>query len=113
MIKKLTIILFFLLFVLVSLGCSGSGFEPTLVPTMTSQIIPTPMNDPNKVAELVEELLSELEEPTPVSEAEDSSDDSEPATEVDYCIECHINQQMLIDTAKPEEAVISENEGEG
>jgi hypothetical protein len=30
-----------------------------------------------------------------------------------YCLDCHIDQQMLIDTAKPEEVVISENEGEG
>ena len=113
MIKKVTITLFFLLFVLVSLGCSGSGLEPTLLPTMTSQIIPTPMNDPDEVADLVEELLSEQEEPAPVSEVEESSDDNEPAIVVDYCIECHINQQMLIDTAKLEEEVISENEGEG
>lgn len=32
---------------------------------------------------------------------------------VDYCLDCHTNKEMLIDTADPEEEVISENEGEG
>ena len=32
---------------------------------------------------------------------------------VDYCLDCHTNKDMLIDTADPEEEVISENEGEG
>jgi hypothetical protein len=38
-----------------------------------------------------------------------------PTTEqkIDYCLECHTDQQMLIDTAKPEAVVVSENEGEG
>jgi len=31
---------------------------------------------------------------------------------LDYCLECHSDQQMLIDTAKPQEEVVSENEGE-
>jgi PBP1b-binding outer membrane lipoprotein LpoB len=30
-----------------------------------------------------------------------------------YCVDCHTDQQALIDTAKPEEEVISENEGAG
>jgi len=33
--------------------------------------------------------------------------------EVDQCVSCHTKKQMLIDTAKPEEEVISENEGAG
>lgn len=37
--------------------------------------------------------------------------DSEPAS--DECILCHIEKQLLIDTAKPEEEVIAENEGAG
>jgi hypothetical protein len=32
---------------------------------------------------------------------------------VSECLVCHIDKQMLIDTAKPEEEVESENEGEG
>jgi len=39
----------------------------------------------------------------------------EPVQEeqVDYCTSCHTDQQMLIDTAKPEEEVINENKGKG
>lgn len=39
-----------------------------------------------------------------------------PAAEsesVDECLRCHTDKEMLIATAKPEEVVISENEGEG
>jgi PBP1b-binding outer membrane lipoprotein LpoB len=32
---------------------------------------------------------------------------------IDYCTDCHTNKQKLIDTAKPEEEVINENQGEG
>jgi len=32
---------------------------------------------------------------------------------VDECLACHIDKEMLIATADPEEEVISENEGEG
>jgi outer membrane biosynthesis protein TonB len=32
---------------------------------------------------------------------------------VDECLSCHIDKEMLIATADPEEEVISENEGEG
>ena len=39
---------------------------------------------------------------------------SEPTPEVvDECLNCHIDKQRLIDTAKQEEVVVSENEGEG
>jgi hypothetical protein len=31
----------------------------------------------------------------------------------DYCLDCHSDQDLLIDTAKPEEVVVSENSGEG
>ncbi len=31
----------------------------------------------------------------------------------DNCLDCHTNKDLLIQTADPEEEVISENEGEG
>ena len=30
-----------------------------------------------------------------------------------YCLDCHTDQKSLIDTAKPEEPVVEESEGEG
>ena len=32
---------------------------------------------------------------------------------IDNCLDCHTNKDLLIQTADPEEEVISENEGEG
>jgi uncharacterized lipoprotein YajG len=32
---------------------------------------------------------------------------------IDNCLDCHTSKELLIDTADPEEEVISENEGEG
>ena len=37
---------------------------------------------------------------------------SEPV-EVNYCLDCHTDKDELISTAKTEEVVVSENEGEG
>lgn len=33
--------------------------------------------------------------------------------EVDQCLSCHQDKEMLIDTAKLEEEIVSENSGEG
>lgn len=35
------------------------------------------------------------------------------STSSNHCLECHADQQMLVDTAAPIEVVESENEGEG
>lgn len=37
----------------------------------------------------------------------------ETAVPVDNCLDCHTNKDLLIQTADPEEEVITENEGEG
>lgn len=54
--------------------------------------------------------------PTAAPGAESSEDAAaEPLSSdaVDECLTCHIDKEMLIDTAKPEEEVIVESEGEG
>jgi hypothetical protein len=59
--------------------------------------------------------------PTPVAESPTTPPTENPTVEeaavtedtVDECLECHRDQQLLIDTADPEEEVISENEGAG
>ncbi|MCB2179842.1 hypothetical protein KQH54_01825 [bacterium] len=38
---------------------------------------------------------------------------TETPEEVNECLNCHSDKQALIDTAKPEEEVVSENEGAG
>jgi hypothetical protein len=55
-----------------------------------------------------------LETATAVSPTEEPLADSaaEPVP-VDNCLDCHTNKDLLIQTADPEEEVISENEGEG
>jgi len=67
-----------------------------------------------------DELPTEPPEPTEIPTAEPTEEDSEPTEELaaasddfDYCVECYVDQQMLIDTAAPVEEVESENEGAG
>ncbi|MBK8900423.1 MAG: hypothetical protein IPM53_04505 [Anaerolineaceae bacterium] len=59
--------------------------EPVVVETVTA------------VSPTAEPLTEPTEEPAPV----------------DNCLDCHTNKDLLIQTADPEEEVISENEGEG
>ena len=62
-----------------------ADIEPLLVETATA------------VSPTEEPILELTEEPAPV----------------DNCLDCHTNKDLLIQTADPEEEVISENEGEG
>ena len=75
-----------LLFMSVS-GCTGT----TPVPATPTE---EPVEEENAPAP---EVVSVIEEPA----------------EPDHCLECHTDKERLIDTAKPEEVVVSENEGEG
>jgi len=45
--------------------------------------------------------------------AEDPATLPEEELAPDECLNCHIDKELLIQTANPEEVVISENEGEG
>jgi hypothetical protein len=72
------------------------------------------MNDPDEVAASLT-AMPEEEAVDPTEEATDPEPTEEVAAEpqVDNCVECHTDQQTLIDTADPVEEVASENEGEG
>ena len=84
-VRFLFTLLLTLLFMSLS-GCTGATPAPA-----------TPTDEP------IEEESAPVEEVATVSEP----------VEVNNCLECHTDKDSLIDTAKPEEVVVSENEGEG
>lgn len=68
-------------------------------------------DETTQVANAEPELLETVTAVSPTEEAP-----AEPTIEplpIDNCLDCHTNKDLLIQTADPEEEVISENEGEG
>lgn len=55
----------------------------------------------------------QVETVTAVSPTEEPAELAAEPVPVDNCLDCHTNKDLLIQTADPEEEVISENEGEG
>lgn len=95
------------LFILVGCSQNSAEVDPTAV-SVVEEETETPVSEATETIEAVQE-----EE---INTTEDESAEEEMAVvpeEPNYCLECHTDQQMLIDTAKPEEVVISESEGEG
>jgi hypothetical protein len=83
-------------------------------PTVTDYAYPAPMNDPAAVAASLTEVPEEGEadnKDEPVEPEPTEAITAEP--QVDNCVECHTDQQTLIDTSDPVAEVASENEGEG
>ena len=116
--KSWRILLILMIIVMFGLaGCRGSAPDPTSEPVLETQIVPKPINDPSVVARFVEQLesgetaldVAEVEEVVSTNEVENI----EPASQVNYCLECHIDKDKLINTTSVEEEVVSENEGEG
>ena len=110
-----TIFLFVVLLLLFSLVGCGSEPTPVAEPSAETHVYPPPMNDPEEVAA----SLTAVPEEEATAPTEEDAPDSEPTEvvaaepEVDNCVECHTDQQTLIDTADPVAEVESENEGEG
>jgi len=102
-----------LILALLLVGCAEQA-TPEAKPTATEYAYPAPLNDPAEVAASLTAI--------PEEEAAGANEESvEPETteaiaaepQVDNCIECHTDQQTLIDTVDPVAEVASENEGEG
>jgi hypothetical protein len=108
--KYFTMILVCLMLLLMALGlgaCSNRS-EPSEIPTEME------ITEDNSVviSETTDDMVLEV-----IASSENPTQDGDMAAVVpeveNYCIDCHTNQQTLIDTAKPEGEVASENEGEG
>jgi uncharacterized protein YcfL len=93
-----------LLAVLILGGCSTDANQPA--PTVDANRVAFSENESNPA------LDADVSMDT-VSDEDTSPDVVVAPEEENYCIECHTDQQALIDTAKPEEPVAKENEGEG
>ncbi len=95
--------LLILLLVLLVVGCSQVA-EP-------AQVI-APTENPEETLVSPNANLTESVEPTATSEVVllEPTPTEVPA---DECLNCHTDKQRLIDTAKPEEEVVSESSGEG
>ena len=111
---KLILALAVLLLALVLTRC-GEQVMPEADPTATAYAYPPPMNDPDEVAASLTAIPEEEETAAPTEEAPETEPTEAVAEEpaVDNCVECHTDQQALVDTANPVEEVTSENEGEG
>lgn len=109
MYRKFTIILAGLLVLVFLVGCGQQTPQSTEIePTETLTVQPVePTSIPTTVPT---EEATELTDDTPVDEVADSSSGDIPD---DECLNCHMDKQRLIDTAKPEEEVVSESSGEG
>ena len=111
-----TIFLVTVLLLVVSIAGCGSEPIPTVEPPAATHAYPPPMNDPDEV---VASLTAMPDEEVATSSETEEEPDPEPTDEVaaepqvDNCVECHTDQQILIDTADPIAEIVSENEGEG
>lgn len=68
-------------------------------------------DDVVEVADVEPVLVETATAVTPTEEP--SAEPAEEPVPVDNCLDCHTNKDLLIQTADPEEEVITENEGEG
>ena len=104
-----TIILSVLLAGMVLISACGPKDTPTPAPTEIAQVESEPT---------ATEVPTDIPEPTATQEirmiataeaTEEIVEDNEAAA----CIDCHSDKELLIETARVEEEVESENEGEG
>lgn len=85
---------------------------PTIVTEAPMNPTPTPKGTPGEPTATAEEPATEEAPATENSENTDAPVAVASAADV-ACLDCHTDQQALIDTAAPVEPVESENEGAG
>ena len=102
-----------LLLLLLLTGCAEQATAVAEAHPAPTQIVPTPMNNPEDVAALLNAGAGEPAEVTTADTAPDPTEVPTAEPQTNYCVECHSDKDMLIDTAKPEQEIISENEGAG
>jgi hypothetical protein len=100
--NKKSIIRFSLLFLIAATFLTGCG--NTIVPSGT------PTHKPEKSTEFSESLATAVSSSPPTVVV---TEQGAVETTIDHCLACHTDKQSLIDTAKPQEEVVSENDGEG
>jgi len=100
LITNLSILLFLTLALLLT---SLIGCGPDAAPEEDEREAPAALGVEVAMAEEIEATAVPTSTPAVITET----------VAVDYCLDCHVNKEMLIDTADPEEEVISENEGAG
>ena len=106
--RKFSLLCLLLIFLAMGLwGCSQNP-EPSDLPTeVASTDIETPVVSDEAVPASGEESESSL----------DTDQQDEPVADTvaveSYCVDCHTDQEMLVDTAAPEVEVESEDQGEG
>ena len=94
-------------------SCTSRTQLPTPEPTVTQ----VPVEPPALPSPTLSPTPGTIEEEPPTAKPEpDIPDETEDVADLpvqETCVDCHSDQQSLIDTAKPQEEVQSENEGEG
>ncbi len=110
MYRKFTYVLAGLLVLVFLVGC-GQQTPSTVEVEPTETNIAQPV-EPTSIPTAIptEESAEPTDEPSVDESAADSSSEDIPE---DECLNCHTDKQSLIDTAKPEEEVVSESSGEG
>ena len=107
------LIIFNALLCIVLVGCASETLTPTSGPTVTQVLVEPPALPSPTISPTPTDVT---EDPPTTTPEPDIPDETEEVTDVpvqETCVECHSDQQSLIDTAKPQEEVVSENEGEG
>ncbi len=97
------LIFFALVIVLMALGLCGCGQVDVYAPETETLMV-------DQAADIESDDAATT---SPGESIEENGEALVEETEIDYCLECHSDQETLMAVADAEEVVESENEGEG